>query len=199
MKNRLERCLFSPRRTWTSTGDQGRVLMKQGASGELLDFIQSFILFMGNWFFHQNASCGLTKRIHGGKRRKPQGLPPYHRLLTDPWVILLEMFLGSSVRVQLRHGWQLWKQGWKLHRPTCVLFMTSRVALPQELLSGKMKIGRREESHVCRTSVSFRDILFLFLSIKEAKTFSPFLRTSDVAHLLIPLLPGGGGFALTAC
>lgn len=119
-KNRLERCLFSPRRTWTSTGDQGRVLMKQVASGELLDLIQSFILFMENWFFNQSAWCGLTKSIRGGKRRKLQGLPPYHRLLTDLLGILLEMCLGSSVRVQLRHGLQLWKQGWQLHSPTHV-------------------------------------------------------------------------------
>lgn len=172
--------------------------MKQGTSGELLDLIQSFILFMENWFFHQNAWCGLTKTIHGGKRRKLQGLPPYHRPLTNLWVILLEMCLGSSVRVLFRHGLHLWKRGWKLPRPTCVLFMTPWAALQQELLLGKMKIGRREESRGCRTSVSFTDILFLYLSIKQARIFSPFPRTGDAAHLLIPLLPGGGNFALTA-
>lgn len=123
MKNRLKRCLFSPRRTWTSTGDQGRVLMKQAASGEILDLIQSFILFMENWFFNQSAWCGLTKNIHGGKRRKLQGLPTYHSLLTYLLVICTGVWLDVSLLGAAGaqgHSWVPWKpKGNVLPRNLC--------------------------------------------------------------------------------
>lgn len=36
-----------------------------------------------------------------GREKNLQGFPPYYKLLTDQFVILLEMYIGSSVRMQV--------------------------------------------------------------------------------------------------
>lgn len=108
-KNRLERCLLSPRRIWTSTGDQGRVLMKQAASGELY-FIYKELISQSKYLMWA------YKKHPWGKRRKWQGLPPYLRLLTDLLVILLEMCLGISENCTDQPVCCSWHRGQHCHR-----------------------------------------------------------------------------------
>lgn len=44
---------------------------------------------------------GFQKASMRGREKNLQGFPLYYKLLTDQLVILLEMYIGSSVRMQV--------------------------------------------------------------------------------------------------
>lgn len=148
----------------------------------------------GELIFQSKRLMRAYKKHPWGEEKKTTGTPT----LPQPSNWSVSDFIRNVLGKLCQGSAQTWVPALKARLTIaqsniCALFMTSWAALPQEFLFGTMKIGRGEESHGCGTM----EFLFLYLSIKEARTFSPFLKTSDVAHLLFLLLPGGGSFALT--
>lgn len=52
-------------------------------------------------FQSRSLMWAFKKASMRGREKNLQGFPPYYKLLTDQFVILLEMYIGSSVRMQV--------------------------------------------------------------------------------------------------
>lgn len=131
------------------------------------------------------------KKHPWGEEKKPKVTPTLSQ--TSDWSVgdFIRNVLGKLCQGSAQRWVTALKARLKIAQTMCVLSVRSRIS------AWDNENWKEERKAWLQNFCFFYRFLFLYLSIKEARTFSPFLKTSDVAHLLTPLLPGGGRFDLS--